>query len=123
VYDIMNALDDRLTTPNSAVVLAAVRVFLNMTLSMPYDHQQVLRLATSEREHKASSHVCSRSLAAALFLDRCGLCCLRLSLGGVLSVKGGADVNNDGPCEAAQTYFEKTGQNPGAPFHAGAGTH
>ena len=41
VYDIMNALDDRLATPNSAVVLATVRVFLNMTLSMPYDHQQV----------------------------------------------------------------------------------
>ena len=40
VYDIMNALDDRLATPNSAVVLATVRVFLNMTLSMPYDHQQ-----------------------------------------------------------------------------------
>ena len=44
-YDIMNALDDRLTTPNSAVVLAAVRVFLNMTLSMPYDHQQVCHQA------------------------------------------------------------------------------
>lgn len=42
VYDIMNALDDRLATPNSAVVLATVRVFLNMTLSMPYDHQQAL---------------------------------------------------------------------------------
>ena len=41
VYDIMNALDDRLSTPNSAVVLAAVKVFLNLTLAMPYDHQQV----------------------------------------------------------------------------------
>lgn len=41
VYDIMNALDDRLATPNSGVVLAAVRVFLHMTLAMPYDHQQV----------------------------------------------------------------------------------
>ena len=41
VYDIMNALDDRLATPNSAVVLATVRVFLNMTLALPYDHQQV----------------------------------------------------------------------------------
>lgn len=41
VYDIMNALDDRLSTPNSAVVLATVKVFLNLTLAMPYDHQQV----------------------------------------------------------------------------------
>ncbi len=41
VYDIMNALDDRLSTPNSAVVLSTVRVFLNLTLAMPYDHQQV----------------------------------------------------------------------------------
>ena len=43
VYDIMNALDDRLGTPNSAVVLATVKVFLNLTLAMPYDHQQVSR--------------------------------------------------------------------------------
>lgn len=37
----MNALDDRLSTPNSAVVLATVKCFLNLTLAMPYDHQQV----------------------------------------------------------------------------------
>ena len=43
VYDIMNALDDRLGTPNSAVVLATVKVFLNLTLAMPYDHQQARR--------------------------------------------------------------------------------
>lgn len=48
VYDIMNALDDRLATPNSAVVLATVRVFLNMTLSMPYDHQQASPLLPPE---------------------------------------------------------------------------
>lgn len=41
VYDIMNALDDRLATPNSAVVLATVKVFLNLTILLPYDHQQV----------------------------------------------------------------------------------
>ena len=46
VYDIMNALDDRLSTPNSAVVLATVKVFLNLTLAMPYDHQQVTAAAT-----------------------------------------------------------------------------
>jgi vesicle coat complex subunit len=45
VYDIMNALDDRLSTPNSAVVLATVKVFLNLTLAMPYDHQQVMSAA------------------------------------------------------------------------------
>ena len=45
VYDIMNALDDRLSTPNSAVVLATVKVFLNLTLAMPYDHQQVTAAA------------------------------------------------------------------------------
>jgi hypothetical protein len=51
VYDIMNALDDRLSTPNSAVVLAAVKVFLNLTLAMPYDHQQVTAAAPGARLH------------------------------------------------------------------------
>jgi non-SMC mitotic condensation complex subunit 1 len=48
VYDIMNALDDRLSTPNSAVVLATVKVFLNLTLTMPYDHQQVNTVSDTE---------------------------------------------------------------------------
>lgn len=66
VYDIMNALDDRLSTPNSAVVLATVKVFLNLTLAMPYDHQQVTaatsvhdplgqRIATSNRARGQTS--------------------------------------------------------------------
>ncbi|KAK9817308.1 hypothetical protein WJX72_012438 [[Myrmecia] bisecta] len=42
VYDIMNVLDDRLSHSNSAVVMATVKVFLHLTLSMPATHQQVL---------------------------------------------------------------------------------
>ena len=61
VYDIMNALDDRLATPNSAVVLATVRVFLNMTLSMPYDHQQVGR-------HNSWGSIFSRPAMSVLLL-------------------------------------------------------
>ena len=40
-FDIMNALEDRLQHGNSAVVLAAVKVFLRATLSMADVHQQV----------------------------------------------------------------------------------
>ena len=40
-FDIMNALEDRLQHSNSAVVLAAVKVFLRATLSMADVHQQV----------------------------------------------------------------------------------
>ena len=40
-FDIMNALEDRLQHSNSAVVLAAVKVFLRVTLSMADVHQQV----------------------------------------------------------------------------------
>jgi len=63
VYDIMNALDDRLSTPNSAVVLATVKVFLNLTLSMPYDHQQVLErikdplMTLTSRDHYETAYV------------------------------------------------------------------
>ncbi|EIE24641.1 Adaptor protein complex beta subunit, partial [Coccomyxa subellipsoidea C-169] len=42
VYDIMNVLDDRLLHSNSAVVMATVKLFLHLTLSMPPTHQQVL---------------------------------------------------------------------------------
>lgn len=41
VYDIMNILDDRLLHSNSAVVMATVKAFLHLTLSMPPTHQQV----------------------------------------------------------------------------------
>lgn len=42
VFDILNALEDRLGSVNSAVVVAAMKVFLIMTLGMPATHQQVL---------------------------------------------------------------------------------
>lgn len=41
-FDIMNALESRLSSPNSAIVLGTVKVFLNVTLDMPDVHQQVL---------------------------------------------------------------------------------
>lgn len=43
VYDIMNLLDDRLTHSNSAVVMATIKLFLHLTLSMPATHQQARR--------------------------------------------------------------------------------
>lgn len=50
VYDILNALEDRMSHVNSAVVLAAMKVFLHMTLNMTATHQQV-----SGREHASLS--------------------------------------------------------------------
>ncbi|CAA0821331.1 Beta-adaptin-like protein A [Striga hermonthica] len=41
IFDIMNLLEDRLQHANSAVVLATIKVFLHMTLSMTDVHQQV----------------------------------------------------------------------------------
>lgn len=41
-FDIMNLLEDRLQHANSAVVLATIKVFLQMTMSMADVHQQVL---------------------------------------------------------------------------------
>jgi hypothetical protein len=41
VYDILNALEDRLGATNSALVVAAIKVFLHMTLDMAATHQQV----------------------------------------------------------------------------------
>ena len=41
VYDLLNAMEDRLGASNSAVVLAATKAFLRLTLSMPATHQQV----------------------------------------------------------------------------------
>lgn len=44
IFDIMNLLEDRLHHANGAVVLATIKVFLHMTLSMTDVHQQVLYL-------------------------------------------------------------------------------
>ncbi len=41
VYDLMNALEDRLANPNSAVAMAAIKAFLHLTLDMVATHQQV----------------------------------------------------------------------------------
>ncbi|KIY91802.1 AP-4 complex subunit beta [Monoraphidium neglectum] len=43
VYDLLNALEDRLGATNSALVVAAIKVFLHMTLDMAATHQQVRR--------------------------------------------------------------------------------
>ncbi|GAB2275663.1 hypothetical protein Dimus_010419 [Dionaea muscipula] len=41
IFDIMNLLEDRLQHANGAVVLAAIKLFLQLTLSMTDVHQQV----------------------------------------------------------------------------------
>ncbi|KAI4316157.1 hypothetical protein L6164_024163 [Bauhinia variegata] len=41
IFDIMNVLEDRLQHANGAVVLATIKVFLQLTLSMTDVHQQV----------------------------------------------------------------------------------
>lgn len=41
IFDIMNLLEDRLQHANGAVVLATIKVFLQLTLSMADVHQQV----------------------------------------------------------------------------------
>ena len=46
VFDIMNALDDRLSHSNSAVVMATIKLFLHLTLPMPPTHQQARPLAS-----------------------------------------------------------------------------
>lgn len=50
VYDIMNVLDDRLLHSNSAVVMATVKLFLHLTLSLPPTHQQA-RLTDAPIRH------------------------------------------------------------------------
>ncbi|KAJ9512707.1 hypothetical protein QJQ45_019004, partial [Haematococcus lacustris] len=42
VYEILNSLEDRLGSGNSAVVLALARAFLHLTINMSATHQQVL---------------------------------------------------------------------------------
>ena len=41
IFDIMNLLEDRLQHANGAVVLATIKVFMHLTLSMTDIHQQV----------------------------------------------------------------------------------
>jgi len=41
IFDMMNLLEDRLQHANGAVVLATVKLFLQLTLSMADVHQQV----------------------------------------------------------------------------------
>lgn len=41
IFDIMNLLEDRLQHANAAVVLATIKLFLQLTLSMTDVHQQV----------------------------------------------------------------------------------
>jgi hypothetical protein len=47
IFDIMNLLEDRLQHANGAVVLATIKVFLHLTMSMTDVHQQVLLLQHS----------------------------------------------------------------------------
>lgn len=62
VYDIMNALDDRLNHSNSAVVLATIKVFLHLTMQLPATHQQVLERVVAplqtmvSRDHYESAY-------------------------------------------------------------------
>lgn len=41
IFDMMNLLEDRLQHANGAVVLATIKLFLQLTLSMTDVHQQV----------------------------------------------------------------------------------
>lgn len=41
IFDTMNLLEDRLQHANGAVVLATIKVFLHLTMSMTDVHQQV----------------------------------------------------------------------------------
>lgn len=41
IFDIINLLEDRLQHANAAVVLATIKLFLHMTLSMNDVHQEV----------------------------------------------------------------------------------
>jgi hypothetical protein len=47
VYDLLNALEDRMSHVNSAVVMATIKTFLHLTLSMTATHQQASSLGCS----------------------------------------------------------------------------
>ncbi|XAR69311.1 hypothetical protein NMG60_11000850 [Bertholletia excelsa] len=68
IFDIMNLLEDRLQHANGAVVLATIKVFLHLTLSMTDVHQQVyerikaplltlVSLGSSEQSYAILSHL------------------------------------------------------------------
>lgn len=62
VYDIMNVLEDRLTSTNSAIVIGVIKAFLFLTLNMPATHQQVL-----ERIREPLRLIISREQAGVTF--------------------------------------------------------
>jgi hypothetical protein len=72
VFDVLNAIEDRLNATNSAVVLAAIKAFLHLTLDMAATHQQVrwvvgvllvcLVCLTEERGAAARADVCCCAL-------------------------------------------------------------
>eukprot|EP00210_Caulerpa_lentillifera_P003030 g2892.t1 len=62
VYDIMNILEDRLTSANTALAVAVIKVFLFLTLNMPATHQQVL-----ERVREPLRMIISREQSGATF--------------------------------------------------------
>ena len=56
VFDILNALEDRMQHANSAVVMAAAKIFLLLTLPMVSTHQEVLeRVKAPLLTHATSS--------------------------------------------------------------------
>lgn len=59
VYDLLNALEDRLGVANSGVALAATKAFLHLTLELPATHQQVSQLGlrhACERDTWVTGH-------------------------------------------------------------------
>jgi hypothetical protein len=79
IYDMMNALEDRLTVTNSAVVLATTKAFLHFTLGMPAIHQQVcVRVfAVSVSGVRVCVCMCVR---VRVCLKECGSVCVFVSL-------------------------------------------
>eukprot|EP00198_Chlamydomonas_reinhardtii_P011332 XP_001700669.1 beta-4-adaptin [Chlamydomonas reinhardtii] len=66
VYDLLNALEDRMGHVNSAVVLATIRVFLRLTINMTATHQQVL-----ERIREPLKTLISREDAPTVYAALC----------------------------------------------------
>ncbi|KAG2423691.1 hypothetical protein HXX76_015081 [Chlamydomonas incerta] len=66
VYDMLNALEDRMGHVNSAVVLATIRVFLRLTINMTATHQQVL-----ERIREPLKTLISREDAPTVYAALC----------------------------------------------------
>ncbi len=75
VFELLNALEDRLNHVNSAVVVAAIKVFLHLTLSMTATHQQVI--AMQSRAVAALTDNTSSPPVYALVMTRLMWCALR----------------------------------------------